>query len=180
MIQTGQYDIYKWIVSDQAIWQLHDLVPNFHIARRLCITAFDSGVIYATDVDLALGWTMHGDIMVSPLIDRNLDIPNDEYSEWYILDQPDALQSEFEVFVNYWNFTLMSIEERNSTFDPTWERTLPGDEWLVEAQGRFWSQLLRIHPETFIASGRNTVIASSNAPFITAVADVARLSFMRV
>lgn len=180
MIQTGQYGAYKWIVSDRVIWQLNDLVLKFHFTRQLCITASDGCRAHPTDAEMALGWTMHGDIMVSPSIKGYLGFPWDEDGELYILDQPDALQSEFEVFVNYWNFTLVSIEERNSTFDPTWERTVPGDEWLVEAQRRFWSQLLRIHPETFIARGRNTVIASSNAPFIAAVADVARLSYMRV
>src|SRR5262249_31838395 len=117
---------------------------------------------------LERGWTMQGDVAISPSIDESLVIPYDQFDEWYLLDSPQSLGEKVEVFVNYGSFTLVSPPIYEA-YRPTWEKS--GLEWLAPAQERFWHQLQQIRPVTYVASGDNDVIASRDGRFIAAVRD---------
>jgi hypothetical protein len=163
-IYTGEHEGYHWLVApDVALSQL-EVVLQFHQGLRLCITSYDSGVIRPNDSETAVGWTMRRDVMVSPPLTSSLEIPHDQYDEWYILDSPTFADDKFEVFVNYGGFTLRPPEETYKTFDPTWDKT--GLSHLAQIQDRFWSQLARICPETYIAMGDLDVIVSRNQRFL--------------
>ena len=79
--------------------------------------------------------------MVSPPLAEGLDIPLDQYDEWYFLDEPPHHEWRPEVFVNYGGFTLVAIEEiyktstrhGTGTGSITWCRFRSGS-------GRRWSE----------------------------------------
>jgi len=171
MIHTGQHGEYQWLVSGSEIRGLADLVVRFHCGLRLCITAFDSGPLRLTREELEQGWTTQRAVAVSPPVDESLAIPHDQYDEWYLLENPSFAENDLEVFVNYGAFTLAPPTELCKAFDPTWEKS--AWEWLAPVQERFWLQLERLNPGTYVAVGDNDVIVSRNHRFIEAVHEAA-------
>jgi hypothetical protein len=106
--------------------------------------------------------------MVSPPLSPGVYIPSDGYDEWCILREAPTEIREYEVFVNWGGFTLVSPKEIYSTFDPTWDKH--GLDFLAPLQERFWAQIARDGPESYIASGDNDVVVSQSREFIDAVA----------
>ncbi len=164
MIQTGQHGRFYWLVAPSSLESLAELTVRCHPALHLCITAFDSGPISPDADELASGWTTKGKIMVSPPLVEGLEIPLDQYDEWYLLEQPPASEWQPEVFVNYGGFTIVPTEEILKTYDPTWDRH--GLDWLVRIQERFWEQMERVNPVSYVAMGDCDVVVSQRRAFI--------------
>ena len=165
MIQTGECHGYHWLVTPAQIRQLTDLAAHFHSGLRLCITAFDSGVIRPDDHELAIGWSVQGEVMVSPPLAEDIDIPHHEWDEWYVVSSPAFdTRPSLEVFVNYGGFTVVPPEVTYKTLDPTWDRH--GLDFLLPIQQRFWAQLAEINPVTYVATGDNDVVVTRNISFI--------------
>jgi hypothetical protein len=164
MIQTGQHGRFYWLVASRSLPSIAEIVVQCHPTLRLCITAFDSGPITPSADELALGWTTHGKGMVSPPLGDCLHIPHDGYDEWYLLEEPPASDWEPDIFVNYGGFTLVSMEEILKSYDPTWDRH--GLDWLVPIQERFWEQMERINPVSYVAMGDNDVVVSQRRELI--------------
>jgi hypothetical protein len=160
MVQTGQHGEFHWLVSAAQIWALTDLVVRFHRGLRLCITCFDSGPIRLSHEELAAGWSARGEVAVSPTLDVAVEIPHDQYEEWYLLSDPAAV-SGAEVFVNYGGFSLAA--------------PAVGLDCMAPIQDRFWAQLGRVRPESYVAIGDNDVIVSRDSQFIEAVQAAAEL-----
>jgi acetyl esterase/lipase len=171
MIHTGEYGEYRWLVSGSQIWPLSGLVLGSHRRLRLCITSFDSGPLRLADEEVAQGWTTQGDVAISPPVSEGLAVPHDQYDEWYLLDRPTIDTGDIEVFVNYGGFTLVPPAETYQTFDPTGEKARL--DWLAPIQERFWRQLDRLKPETFVAMGDNDIVVSRNHRFIQNVREAA-------
>jgi hypothetical protein len=121
--------------------------------------------------ELAQGWTTQGKVAISPLLIEGMSIPHDQYDEWYLLDTPKFDKDDFEVFVNYGSFTLVAPADVYKIFDPTSERS--GLDWLVPVQERFWFQLERLRPESYVAIGDNDVVVSRNHRFVENVREAA-------
>lgn len=160
------------MVARRPIYTLPKLVIDAHRGLHLCITAFDGGTIHASEEEIAVGWTMQGEIMVSPPIDAGLEVPQDQHDEWYILPSPKFDGWEGEQFVDYGGFTLADIDELYRSFDPSWEKH--GLDSLYPIQERFWNQLNRVSPTTYVAMGDNDVVVSRNHAFIDRVLEAAR------
>ena len=164
-IHSGERGGYHWLVSPDFLSNLTGLVLEFHRGLRLCITSFDSGVIRPSEEEIDIGWSTLGSVMVSPPLTESLELPHDEYDEWYILDSPSFASGEFEVFVNYGGFTLVSPDEIYKTYDSTWEKT--GLDYLTPIQERFWSQLEQLNPKTFVAMGDLDVVVTRDREFLS-------------
>ena len=80
-IVSGAHGKWMWIVVRRLIRDLPTLTQKHHGGQRLCITAFDSGPITPSAEEQALGWTLMDDIMVSPPLTSQLDIPCDTHDE---------------------------------------------------------------------------------------------------
>jgi hypothetical protein len=173
MLHTGQQGEYKWLVSGPEIWDLAAIVVRFHLGLRLGITAFDSGPLRLSSQELNQGWSAQRGVAISPPIEDSLVIPRDQYDEWYLVENPTLLESDIEVFVNYGAFSLVPPTETYKTCDPACEKS--GLEWLTLAQQRFWAQLQRIQPRTFVASGGNDIVVSRDHGFIEAVRSAAAI-----
>lgn len=166
-LSLGEHNGYYWLISPASIPSLIDTILQFHHGLRLCITSFDSGIIRPSDAEREMGWAMRGNVMVSPPLSATLEIPYDQYDEWYLLNSPSFADDEFEVFVNYGGFTLVPLDETDTPFYSTLGKTSLDD--LAPIQTRFWSQLTNIQPDTYIAMGDLDVIVSRNNNFLEQV-----------
>ena len=155
---------FHWLVAPSFLPSLVDSAIRYHSGLRLCITAFDSGPIRPSPEEQAAGWISRGDIMVSPPLVEGLDIPLDQYDEWYLLDEPPGPEWKPEVFVNYGGFSLVPIEQIYKMYDPAWDRH--GLDDLVPIQERFWAQMERVDPISYIAMGDQDVVVSKRCDFI--------------
>ena len=166
-MKLGRYKNYYWLVSSEALWSLEKLVVSHHENRTLAITSFDSGPLKPTQEEERLGWKYKNEIMYSPPLKKDLDIPNEQYDEWYIGSNLVFPSGELEIFVNYGGFSLVPPEESYTEYDPSWEKGVL--DFLKPIQSRFWAQIEKISPDTFIAIGDNDVVVSKNKQFIEVV-----------
>lgn len=164
MIQTGRHGLYQWLVAPTFPTSLVKLTVRFHPSLRLCITAVEGGYFSPSSQALAAGWSNRGKVTVSPPLAEGLDIPLDEYEEWYLLAEPPPSEWAPEVFV--WNacFTLVPVEELYNTYDPTWDKH--GLDYLIPIQERFWVQIKRVEPVTYIAMGDQFVVVTRRSEFL--------------
>jgi hypothetical protein len=56
------------------------------------------------------------------------------------------------------------IEEIYKTYDPTWDRH--GLDYLVPIQERFWAQVERVNPVSYIAMGDQDIVVSRRRDFV--------------
>lgn len=96
--------------------------------------------------------------MVSPSIDSRLEVSYDNYDEWYFFEVPTELPDDIENFVNYGGFSLVPVDEQLKEFDPTWERD--SIDCLRSTQQRFWSQISKFNPETYVSMGDKDIIVT--------------------
>jgi hypothetical protein len=171
-IASGAHGKWMWIVVRQLIRDLPTLTQKHHCGQRLCITAFDSGPINPSDEEQALGWTLMDDIMVSPPLTSQLDIPCDTHDEWYVFRKlPDSFNLA-ERYVNYFGFTLANPRELSETQDPTWDRT--NFDWLIPIQERFWADIERLNPSSYVCSGDAEIVVTQDTTFAARILEAAR------
>ena len=102
------------------------------------------------------GWQVAGDTAISPIVRSPSDVPTDNsYDEWYVYEAAPAL-SAVEVFINYGAFSLRDPSEHSQT-DAISRGSVEWLAWLRDAQNRFWNQLLRLNPESYLADGDNVI-----------------------
>jgi len=108
--------------------------------------------------------------MYSPQITDLDGIPHEQYDEWLIFDNPPEKLRDVEVFINYGGFSLATLEQVHDPWDSTWDKSaLDIDRKQRE---RFWSQLVRISPESYLAEGDVFLFASRNGSLVTSVSTV--------
>jgi len=134
---TGTRNNYYWVEwQDKFLDKLLSVFPQLVTGKYLVNTAFDSGTLHLAPEEISEGWFKHGELAVSPPI-TDVWIPHDQFDEWYVFDALTTFD-EYEVFVNYSGFSL---------HDPT----------FGEFQERFWRQLVRLVPESYLAEGDNLI-----------------------
>jgi hypothetical protein len=164
-VYAGSYGGYAWRTAVDHDFVSPDLIKQSHSGLRLAITCFDSGTITPNAEEQAIGWSVQGCAMVSPPLTAPLDIPMDQFDEWYILETPRLEDAVIEPFVNYGGFTLVAPEvlaqDQGSRLDLY--------EFLRPLQERFWRQLLMLKPETFVGWGDVTIVVSRRHDFVRAL-----------
>lgn len=148
----GNSNDYFWIESRDTISELDKLIIKFHTYSVLHIATFDSGVFNPNKDELAAGWLELGEVSTSPCLTEDLQIPYDQFDEWYISRSKLVFPVNLERFVNYGGFSL----DENSAIGS-------------ETQNRFWNQLSNISPETYVALGDNDIVVSKNEHLILAI-----------
>jgi hypothetical protein len=142
---TGNRGAYHWIVwNSQFLGDLVSAVPQIVLGKHVVITSFDSGPFVPSEKETKRGWALKSGIAYSPEVLRANDLPHGEFDEWYVFPSRKEIDSP-EVFVNYSGFRL---------------RYYAAD---VETHGlleRFWEQLKRLHPESYVADGEALVLAT--------------------
>ncbi len=137
----GKHGDYFWIEWQEAF--LSDLIsglPQIVTGKYLVNTSFDSGALTLRDEEIKQGWS-NDELALSPPIQDVSDIPQCHYDEWYIFNSPMTFE-DYEVFVNYYVFSL--------------------EDFLTELQERFWKQIARLSPETYLAEGDFLICVTKN------------------
>lgn len=170
-IFSGTHGKWWWLVVRDELPSLLEVVTENHIGQRLCVTAFDSGPITPSSEETALGWTLRDDVMISPPLTTGCTIPCGEFDEWYIFrDLPDSLFGA-ERFVNYSGFNLADPKLLAASQDPTWDRA--AFDSLIPLQVRFWKELDRVMPSTYIGRGDYDVVVTSMPGFAKRMLELA-------
>jgi len=164
---VGAHAEYQWLTMlDCYISDLLRLCPDVVLNKCLAVTSVDSGTLKLTDQQKRDGWwTSEGakvfrvahpgghredrddwKVAYSPRVD-SIHETHSEYcsgfDEWYVFERAAPVE-EIEVFVNWSGFRL---------YDPEWK-------WCAD---RFWEQMLRLAPESYIADGTVFTFATRNA-----------------
>lgn len=148
---TGKRGDYFWVEwRDDFLSDLLSAFPQLVLGKYLVNTSFDSGSLTLAPEEIEQGWRKHNKLALSPPISDVAYIPKDQYDEWYVFTSPATFEN-YEVFVNYGGFSLESSD-------------------FAEFQERFWRQLERLVPETFLAEGDNLICVTRNEPFYNQVA----------
>jgi hypothetical protein len=171
-LTEGLYGNWHWIVSREPITELTELTIQHHLDQRLWITTFDSGTIRPNSDDLVAGWKLVGGVMVSPPLAHRIQIPCDQYDEWLLFNDDSARQLSWEPFINFGGFTLADPRQMPKSFDQTGERDAL--DWLGQVQERFWSQLDRLLPVSYVGRGDNDIVVSRCRPFVESVRQAAQ------
>jgi hypothetical protein len=145
---TGNRGPYRWIVwESQFMGELVAAVPQIVLGKYVAVTSFDSGP-FIPSADLAVkGWTAGSGVAYSPRIARRDDLPLDQYDEWYVFPSRREIGVP-EVFVNYDGFRI---------------RYYASDIKLHGLLERFWLQMERLQPESYLAEGEVLMFASRDA-----------------
>jgi hypothetical protein len=143
---TGQRNGYGWVEWESRSQYLSDLLsvfPQLVLKKYLVNTSFDSGSLSLSPEEVGRGWRKHNKLALSPLVGDVSEVPLCHYSEWYVFLSPVTFD-DYEDFINYGGFSL----------------ELPDFRGLQE---RFWRQLDRLAPESFLAEGDNLVCVTRDA-----------------
>jgi hypothetical protein len=170
---VGSHGNYQWLTTAHGdIHTLLRLCPDLVLAKYLAVTSLDSGARHLTEEEKGSGWftadagKIHREendpireerfIAYSPKIASIHGLPNevhdeccDGYDEWYLFEDPPT-PTEIEVFVNWEGFRL---------YDPIWKGHI----------ARFWEQLERIRPQSYIAVGTVFTVATDNPVLYTSI-----------
>jgi hypothetical protein len=144
---TGTRGAYQWIVwESQFLSDLAAAVPDIVRGKYVAITAFDSGRFLPTREMTGQGWSYHLGVAYSPPVEHRIDLPYDQYDEWYVFRSPARIGYP-EVFVNYGGFRL--------------DRPEAEVERRAMAE-RFWRQLETLQPESYLAEGDFLIFVTRN------------------
>lgn len=139
---TGKRGKYLWVEwRSDFLGDLLSTFPQLVLGKHLVNTSFDSGSLTLAPEEIEQGWRKHNELALSPPIADVSLIPKDHYDEWYVFASPTTFE-DYEVFVNHGSFSL--------------------HDFLVEIQERFWRQLERLAPESFLAEGEHLICATKN------------------
>ncbi len=124
--------------------ELLSAVPQLVSGKCVIITSFDSGPFVPDETMRAGGWSIKSGLAYSPPVARPDDLPRNQYDEWYVYPSRTEIIPP-EVFVNYAGFRLRYYAA---------EVELHG---LLE---RFWLQMEKLRPESYLAEGEVLILAT--------------------
>ena len=168
MLTFGSEGLYEWLVSDRQ-FDFLQLCTEVVLGKYVAVTSIDSGSLVPTEKERAAGWQSRGEIAYSPQVQSVEEIPSAGWDEWYIFDKPVDLgtshlgehifevpqeQGHLSVWVNY-GFALHPAERSNLA-------TL------------FWSQIVRIHPESYVADNDYLTFVSGNKTLFASVREAVK------
>lgn len=168
MLAFGSHGQYEWLVTDQQ-FDILRVSPDVVLGKYVAITSFDSGPLALTDDEKAAGWESRGKVAYSPNVQSVASLPRAGYDEWYIFDHPIDLgishiednlfevpqeQGHVSVFVNY-GFA-------------------PHPPERASLATRFWPQIERIRPESYVADHDYLTFVSANKALFSSVLDAVK------
>ncbi len=172
---VGSHGDYQWLTMAECdISTLLRQCPDVVLGKHLAVTSIDGTTLQLTDEEKRNGWSTTENVRVfrstswsspeyrddwkvaySPRLSSIHGLPHEThvsdhgYHEWYVFEQPVA-PGEMEVFVNWVGFRL---------YDPQFK-------WCAD---RFWEQMARLAPESYIAEGTVLSFATRNKGLFTSV-----------
>jgi len=138
---------------------LEIVVDNFVV-----VTSLDSAALQLSSQQVDEGWAREGRLAISPKIADAKELSFEWFDEWYIFDEP-TLPTDVEVFVNYGTFSLGDPLQTIATiYIGTDARKVAGMvEGALELQRKFWAQIERIKPKSFMANGNSFIFVTRDS-----------------
>lgn len=159
-VWMGVQGSYRWmeIQPSYRLDELLALLPALVLGHQVAVMAFDASPFKPTPQESSDGWTLAGEVAVSPPVSDVETLPNAEWDEWYIDAQP-SLMLGMEMFVNTLGFSLQPTAHVSHT----------------EVIERFWHQFQRIQPRTMMFSNdARCVVVTSDAQVFRALTQLVR------
>ncbi|MBN2085141.1 MAG: hypothetical protein JW748_07925 [Anaerolineales bacterium] len=145
---TGQRGEFHWIVWDsQFLGELVSAVPGIVAGKFVIVTSFDSGPFIPSDELKNRGWILKSGLAYSPRVTSPDELPSNQFDEWYVFASRREI-SPPEVFINYDGFRL---------------RYYAADITLHGYLERFWLQMERLQPESYLAEGESLIFVTRDA-----------------
>lgn len=154
---------WHWVVARERIRSLVELTVAHHVGQHICIAAFDSGPISPSTEELRLGWRRVDEAMVSPPLTSHLEIPCDDFDEWYVTPKSPASLIVADLYVNYLGFNPADPKQLAASQDSSCDRTK--FDWLEPLQSAFWDNLDRVAPTPYVSSGDRDIVATKLPAF---------------
>jgi hypothetical protein len=162
-IYTGEHGEYSWLQSRTCGLSINKVlawIPECLSDNYLVITSCDSGPLTRlSDAQIAKGWTIHDKLACSPRL-KSTDVPpNLGWDEWYIFDRPRVFDN-YEIFIDHGNFSLRDPEFLTENPNVTWDKSAAEAQMQIEVerQSRFWRQIKRIRPKTYVSQGGPSLV----------------------
>jgi hypothetical protein len=131
--ERSGYGIIQWSYDwDPSLNDLLNVVPEIALGKRVAITSCDSGPYRLFPEDLAKGWTMEGDISLSPPVSTINELPTPGFDEWYVYDDVPTTYPKTN-FVNRLGFSPLDKDS--------------------EETDMFWSQIEEVQPLHVLGAG---------------------------
>lgn len=168
-MEKGEKFGYFWLVSTNVLWKLKQPIIEHHIGHKIYIAKYEYAIDPPIDFQKAKGWTNYKGLLVSPPVNRLLEISFNFKNplDFYISKEPFQFPEGFIVYGDESSFTLGSPEYLYKDLVPTWEGI---QHWLFPLQEKFWQDLQHINPETYLSHGIDyDVIVSKSRQFMADV-----------
>ncbi len=135
------YHVITWTDGfDRSLASLITDCPELILGRRIAIVACDGGPYQPGQAEIAKGWTVHGELAISPGVQSIADLPTPGFDEWYVYEN-EVTHEQLVASVNHHGFSVL-------------------DEQSEQAQV-FWSQVRRFQPLHVLGAGAGSMFALS-------------------
>ena len=154
-IDVGRNGRYCWMQTSSDHPVLDALLqhcPEVVLGKHVAITSFDTARLQITEASQRVGWAAEDGVAISPPVHDVGSLPISGSEEWYVFPEHPQFPRDHEVFANYGVFYLAS--------PPNW--------WLP-IHDRFWSQIERIDPESYMTHGDTFVFVTRDATLFDSV-----------
>jgi hypothetical protein len=174
---SGRHGDFQWLEepSNLILGDLIDHCPHVLLGRYLAVATLDARPFTPTEEESKAGWTGHNGVGYSPRLTNLTNLPWEQDDEWYLFTQPTTI-GPLERFVNWGGFSLRDPQHLLDEADPTWD--LIGIKETADltrqVQERFWRQIERIAPESYIAHGYRFIFVSTDSQVYASVEEWAR------
>ncbi len=146
--------------------------PDVVLGNFVIVTCLDSGALQLTPQQVSEGWRQEGRLAISPKIKDASELDFNWFDEWYIFDEL-ARPTNVEVFVNYGTFSLGDPRPTIATMyiGTDKEKVAQMVEGALELQQKFWAQIERIKPKSFIANGNSFTFVTKDSDLFDKVVE---------
>ena len=170
-LYTGKQNDYFWLArpvdargSSRPLAHLLQTCPEVVLDKVVVVTSLDGGPLPLTSQQASEGWERHGEIAISPRISNTGVLPFKWFDEWYVFHEP-TVPADVEVFVNYGTFSLGDPRPAISTMyagsdEEIVERIVEG---VVKLREKFWAQMERIKPKSYMANGNSFIFVTHDS-----------------
>lgn len=170
-LYKGKQGHYFWLArtldmqgTSRPLIHLLNSCPEVILGNFVIVTSLDSDALQLSPQQVNDGWRQAGKLAISPRITDAEQIPFEWFDEWYIFDKP-TVPTDVEVFVNYGTFSLGDPRPAVSTMyiGTNAETTAQLVEGALELQQKFWAQIERIKPKSYMSNGNSFTFVTQDS-----------------
>ena len=142
--RKGKRQDYRWVQIMDTSYGITLFLGTFKpllLGKFFCISALNSDALTLSDIEFEQGWQQLNELAVSPALEKETDIPNFGFDEWYIFNDCPVVLNLPDIFVNY---GILEIDD---------------DSAISKS---FWQTIDQFQPEVYVSEGTRLTIATKN------------------